>query len=163
MVEPQTLTEPARSYQSQALGEITVTQEEWQYLEPFFRTGFDQRLAKGDLGIAGVEAQPSSPESGVLFVTGTLTEIDEGSAAARFIIGFGAGRVRLRGDFTVLDATGVQLASFTAGKAYSGGAGVGGLDLVSMNELMADYGAEIAERVANWARGRGPVIEESGG
>ena len=87
-------------------------------------------------------------------VSGTITEIDRGSAAARFIIGFGAGRAIARGTFEIHVASGLTLAKFESRKSYSGGAGIGGADMVSMKELVQQLGAETANVVTRWTKGQ---------
>jgi hypothetical protein len=73
--------------------------------------------------------------------------VDEGSAAARFIIGFGAGRAKARGIFEIHDSNGVALARFEAREAYSGGAGIGGASFVSMEQLLSKLGESTVKSV----------------
>ncbi len=82
-----------------------------------------------------VVAAGAVPPSAVV-ISGKLTEIDKGSTAARWIIGFGAGRAIARGTFEIKDTDGVTLARFEGRKAYSGGAGIGGANFLDMDDLV---------------------------
>ena len=86
-------------------------------------------------------------------ISGKLTEIDKGSTAARWIIGFGAGRAIARATFEIKDAGGVTLARFESRKAYSGGAGLGGANLLDMDDLVRKLGEETANSLIRWSNG----------
>ena len=101
------------------------------------------------------------PQSAIL-VTGRINSIDEGSAAARFLIGFGAGRAKARGTFAIHDAGNKSLAKFQTWESYSGGAGIGGMDMVQMEEILERLGRETAKTVVRWSQGkdlRPPSVE----
>ena len=93
------------------------------------------------------------PAHEAIVVSGKLTEIDKGSTAARWIIGFGAGRAIARGTFEIKDAGGATLARFESRKAYSGGAGIGGANLLDMDDLVRKLGEETANSLIRWSNG----------
>ncbi|HKF74234.1 MAG TPA: DUF4410 domain-containing protein [Stellaceae bacterium] len=154
-ITPQYANPPERKYDMAAVGEVTATDKLWDGLIPYFRRGFRDQLSK-DNSVASVSEDPPAAPVGasMLVVVGTITEIDRGNAAARFIIGLGAGRAIARGMFEIRDGDGTVLAKFESRKAYSGGAGIGGADMVSMEELVQQLGAETANVVARWMKGQ---------
>jgi hypothetical protein len=86
---------------------------------------------------------------------GTITEVDKGSAALRFLIGMGAGQARVKGDFEIARPDGAVLASFSARESYLGGAGIGGAGLVDTDELIKRFAETVAKTTRDWARGEG--------
>ena len=146
---------PENKYDMAAVGEVAATDKLWDGLIPYFRRGFRDQLSKDNAFTSVSEDPPTAPvAASTLIVVGTITEIDRGNAAARFIVGFGAGRAIARGTFEIHDANGVTLAKFESRKSYSGGAGIGGMDMVSMEELVQQLGAETANVVARWTKGQ---------
>ena len=89
-----------------------------------------------------------------LTLSGTLTEVNKGSEAARLLVGMGAGQERIRGEFTLKDATGQSLIRFNERKSYLGGLGIGGADFLSLDELTFRYGEEVAGNIAKWMHGQ---------
>ncbi len=71
----------------------------------------------------------------------------------RWLIGFGAGSAHASGSFKLSGADGATLASFESRKAYAGGIGLGGLDLVDIDELMEKLGEETGKSIGRWVRG----------
>ncbi len=143
-----------------AIGEIEAEDELWQLYISHFRVGLASKL-RGSHAFLEVlddvevteDGKAELPSDAVL-ITGTLTEMDKGNAAARWIIGFGAGRAKARGRFQISDTQGEALARFQTWKAYSGGAGIGGASFVSMEDLAQELGEETAASVIRWSRGK---------
>ena len=92
------------------------------------------------------------PPSSIL-LSGKITEVDKGSKALSFIIGFGAGKAHASGLFRIRDDSGDVLAKFESREAYSGGAGIGGVDLLDVDDLMQRLGEETANSVIRWSQG----------
>ena len=154
-ISPEYSKPSENKYDIAAVGEVTVTDKLWDGLIPYFRRGFRDQLSKDKTFVSVSEDPPSAPvTASTLILSGTITEIDRGSAAARFIVGFGAGRAIARGTFEIHDASGLALAKFESRKSYSGGAGMGGADMVSMEELVQQLGAETANVVTRWTKGQ---------
>ncbi len=83
---------------------------------------------------------------------GNITEVEKGSAAARFWVGMGAGQQRALGDFALCDAVGANLTSFEARKSYLGGTGIGGMDMLKLEDLVDQLGQLVAETTDRWLR-----------
>ena len=155
-IKPQVMQKPAGPYDAVVVGNLKIEGELWQHLLPHFRHAMVQKLreskAFGKVLVAkktpAVAAQKSSS-----VVSGRITEIDKGSAAARILIGFGAGRAKARGEFAIRDPAGNTLAQFGAVESYSGGAGIGGWTMIQMEELLQRLGASTAETVVRWSKG----------
>ena len=93
-----------------------------------------------------------TPNSIVL--SGTITEVNKGSQAARLFVGMGAGQERIQGAFEIKDAGGQSLIRFTQRKSYLGGLGMGGADFLGMDELTFRYGEAVAESISSWLHGK---------
>ncbi len=123
---------------------------------PRLRQGLVARLREADVFQEVIVGSLGSIPAAAVVVSGKLTEIDKGSTAARWIIGFGAGRAIARGTFEIKDAGGATLARFESRKAYSGGAGIGGADFLDMDDLVQKLGEETANSLIRWSQG-GPL------
>ena len=99
------------------------------------------------------EVSPTGLPSKAVVLTGNITEIEKGSAAARFWVGMGAGQERAQGQFEVQKPDGSRLTAFTARKSYLGGSGIGGWDMMKMEDLVDQLGQVVAETTAKWLRG----------
>ena len=154
-ITPELANPPEHSFDMAAVGEVTAADKLWDGLIPYFRRGFRDQLGKDKAFTSVSEDPPTAPvAASTLIISGTITEIDRGNAAARFIIGLGAGRAIARGTFEIHDANGMTLAKFESRKSYSGGAGIGGMDMVSMEELVQQLGAETGNAVSRWMKGQ---------
>lgn len=99
------------------------------------------------------EVSASDGPSAVIVVNGAITEIEKGSASARFWVGMGAGQQRVQGDFAINAADGTKLTAFSARKSYLGGQGIGGWDMIKLEDLMDQLGQLVAETTDKWLRG----------
>jgi len=93
------------------------------------------------------------PPHGII-LSGTITEVNMGSAARRFWVGMGSGRKYIRGEFKIKDAAGQRLTWFIAQRSYLGGVGAGGITMISMDELTLRLGTTVAETVSKWLHGQ---------
>jgi hypothetical protein len=133
--------------------DITTDNELWQVYLPHVRHGLVTNLQESgafEKVIVG-SSEPAPPSA--ITITGKLTDIDKGSTAARWIIGFGAGRAKARGAFEIKDLSGLVLVKFESWKAYSGGAGLGGANFLDMDDLAQQLGQETAGSIIRWTRG----------
>ena len=160
MLEPEMVEGPAEQYKTVAVGDITVLEPRWDYLVPLFRHALVQRLSEDEGVQIVLDPAPEQLPGATILVTGKLTEVDRGNAALRALIGFGAGRARVRGVFEIHSDHGTQLVKFESGKAYSGGMGIGGFSLVDMEDLIDKFGAETAVRLIQWSQGEGLDLPE---
>lgn len=126
---------------------------EREILEHAFQLGVEKWCADAPgLALITASAPPATATHSVRLV-GVITEVEKGSAAERFWIGMGAGQARIQGDFEIQSADGKTLVSFHARKSYLGGAGIGGWDMMRMDELAGELGKLVAETTAKWCRG----------
>ncbi|NKB50164.1 MAG: DUF4410 domain-containing protein [Alphaproteobacteria bacterium] len=152
-ITPDLVTKPPQTYGTVVVGDITLKGELWQNLVPHFKDGMLKTLKESDAFANAVVLSEGTPPSDAIIVSGEITNVDEGNAAARAIIGFGAGRARAGGSFNISDSEGVALARFGARQAYSGGAGIGGFNLLSMEQLLSKLGEATAGSVIRWSKG----------
>jgi hypothetical protein len=160
MLEPEMVEGPAESYKTVAVGDITVLEPRWDYLVPLFRHALVQRLSEDEEVQIVLDPAPEQLPGATVLVSGTITEVDRGDAALRALIGFGAGRAKVRGVFEIHNDQGTQLVKFESGKAYSGGMGIGGFSLVDMEDLIDKFGAETALRLIQWSKDEGLDLPE---
>lgn len=147
------LAPPTRTFDSVAVGEIEPEAILTAPLVIPFREGLLERLRE-ETGISRVvDANRDPVPLDTLVVSGRLTKADPGNAAARIIIGFGAGAQSIDGRFRLEDIDGNALASFASGGSYSGGLGVGGISHLSMEDLARRFGRSVAAAVGRWIRG----------
>ena len=89
-----------------------------------------------------------------LILSGTITEVNKGNAAAMYFVGMGLGQERVQGFFEIKDAAGKSLIQFTARKSYNGGLGMGGGKFLGVHELAFQLGETVAKSVSNWLHGQ---------
>ncbi len=153
-VTPELVTKPTKVYDTVVVGDVEIEGELSHHLLPHFRTGLVRQLKEEQAFKIVLNPAPNPIPKSAILVTGRITEIDKGSAAARFLIGFGAGRAKARGTFAIHDASKRTLAKFQTWESYSGGAGIGGWDMVQMEELLERLGKETAKSVVRWSQGK---------
>lgn len=90
---------------------------------------------------------------GALVIEGRFTQIDPGSKAKRYWVGFGAGRSGTEVEGSVLDAQGSVLATFKQKRIAVMGA-FGGDYVAKMTSDCRSIGQDIAEFLDAWADGR---------
>lgn len=142
----------AKTYTTVAVGEITVSDELWHnYAIEIHRELAAELTASGAFPQV-LDPLPTPLPDGTLVVSGRLTEVDKGSTAARWIIGFGAGRAHMTAEFELKDANSEKVGTYTVRKTYAGGAGIGGGNLLDMDDLARKLGKEAADSLGNWAK-----------
>jgi hypothetical protein len=99
------------------------------------------------------ETPPDIPAAASVSLTGTITEVEKGSAALRWVVGMGAGQAKVKGVFEIKDAAGATLVRFEARESYLGGAGMGGAGFVDMEDLMKRLGSTVGKTARRWSRG----------
>jgi|GEM_PF-1508821 len=144
---------PEQKIDTVVVADLTSEDELLELYIPHLRQGLVARLREaGDFREVIVGSASPAPPAAIV-VSGKLTEIDKGSTAARWIIGFGAGRAIARATFEIKDAGGATLARFESRKAYSGGAGIGGANFLDMDDLVRKLGEETANSLIRWSNG----------
>jgi Domain of unknown function (DUF4410) len=58
---------------------------------------------------ANIEAPPKESIESTLYLSGTVTEYKEGNRTARYLIGLGAGRAKIKAHIKILDSSGILL------------------------------------------------------
>ncbi len=148
---------PATKPTALAVGKLTVkdarlSETEQQLMAHAFALGMEKWFAEHK----GLELLKNVAATNVpihaLVLNGTITEVEKGSAAARFWVGMGAGQERAAGEFALHNAEGKELASFTARKSYLGGNGIGGFDMLKPEDLVDQLGQLVAETADKWIR-----------
>ncbi|MCP1336970.1 DUF4410 domain-containing protein [Futiania mangrovi] len=153
-VTPEYVSKPQEPATGVAIGELTADNELWALYLPYLRAGLVAELRESNAFAQVYDPAPETLPAQTVLLTGRLTEVDRGNRAARWIIGFGAGRAKARGAFEIGGTDGTSLAKFESWKAYSGGAGIGGADFLDMEDLVQELGKETAGSVVRWSKGQ---------
>jgi len=146
-------TAPPERYTTVAVGSITSEDKLYENLAAHFRRGFVEAMGELKAFETIQDPAPGTLQPSSVLVSGTLTEINKGSEALRWIIGFGAGRASITGNFAIRNAKGETLAQFDAREAYAGGLGIGGAGFLDMEDLARRFGKTVAKRTVQWSRG----------
>ena len=147
-----TQQDAARTYSAVAIGDIAASDELWHAYAIELRRELANQLVVARAFSQVLDPAPTPLPADVLLISGRLTEVDKGSTAARWIVGFGAGRAHMTGEFQLKDTTGAQIGAYSVRKTYSGGAGIGGANLLDMDDLAKKLGAAAADSLAGWAK-----------
>lgn len=153
-ITPEITERPSQRVDTIAVGNLEAADTLWEDKIPYFRRALVERLRESKAFRQILDPAPEPLPEGTVRLSGHVTEIDKGSQALRLLIGFGAGRARAAGTFEIRDQDGTLLARFESRKAYSGGIGIGGIDLLDMDELAQRLGEETADTVIRWSQGR---------
>lgn len=142
----------AKTYSTVALGDVTVSDELWHTYAVEARRELADQLHAAQAFSQVLDPAPASLPAGAVLVSGRITEVEKGSAAARWIVGFGAGRAHITGEFQLKDAAGTQIGTYSVRKTYAGGAGIGGAGFLDMDDLAKKLGQAAAESLATWGK-----------
>jgi len=97
---------------------------------------------------------PASADAGAtLIIEGEFTELDPGSRAKRYFVGFGAGKAAVAVSGTVKDEKGTLLATFKQRRVATMGA-AGGDSVKKMTDDCKSIGEDIAKFLSAWAKGK---------
>jgi uncharacterized protein DUF4410 len=140
-----------KTYTVAVVGDITASDELWRTYTIEARREFVSELSASQ-AFSQVSDSAPSPGARVVIVTGQITEVDKGSTAARFLVGFGAGRAHITADFQLKDSSGASLGTYSVRKTYAGGAGIGGAGFLDMEDLAQKLGNAAADSLADWAK-----------
>lgn len=141
-----------RKYSTVAIGDMTASDELWHSYAIEVHRALASELAESK-SFSQVQDPASAPLSvDVLVISGRITDVDKGSAAARWIVGFGAGRAHMTAEFELKDGGGNHVGNYSVRKTYAGGAGIGGAGFLDMDDLAEKLGKAAGESLANWAK-----------
>ncbi len=153
------VTPTARHVTSLLIGEIKITDARIAKPEAeTFAFAVRRGIANWNLAHHGFNAvadltATTALSPGSVVLTATIHEVEKGNLALRMLVGMGAGQASIVGDFKFGDDAANSLGGFTARRSYLGGAGAGGADLLTTEELFVRLGEEVAESADKWARG----------
>jgi len=147
-------TPPSRPPAVLIVGNVAVASPVWESHVPRFRHSIaDWLMRNGGFGSVLLTPLSETPPDGVV-LAGTITEVDKGSTALRWIVGMGAGQAKVKGDFEIRDPGGRVLTRFTARESYLGGASIGGPGFLDMDDLVKRFAETVAETTKKWAAGQ---------
>jgi len=141
-----------------ALGQLKITDErlsqpEKQVMTHAFEIGVEKWCVEHKVLEVLRNVGATNLPANAIMLDGTITEVEKGSAAARFWVGMGAGQQRAVGEFVVRGFDGTKLTAFTARKSYLGGQGIGGWDMMKLEDLLDQLGQLVAETTDKWLSG----------
>lgn len=154
-VKPEMVTppppEPPKVF---VMGEIQIKDALWERYKLHFTRGVTDWLRE-ERGFESVLTErPSTLPERSMVLFGTITEVDKGSTALRWIVGMGAGQAQVKGDFELRNASGTVVARFSARESYLGGAGIGGAGFLDMEDLVRRFAETVAKTALKVARGQ---------
>ena len=153
-VTPEEVRPPPATARTITVAEIEAGPERWKRLVRFFQNGLVRRLLESEAFDIVLYPAPDSPPPGSITVSGRITDIDEGSEPARFLIGLGVGNAEVAGRFEIAAAGSERLAVFEQRQVSSGGTGQGAhWNPVYVEDLMEQLGEETAATVIRWRNG----------
>jgi Domain of unknown function (DUF4410) len=96
---------------------------------------------------------PAAADANTLIVEGEFTELDPGSRAKRYFVGFGAGKSAVAVKGTIKDGSGKLLATFSQRRVGTMGV-AGGDSIKKMTGDCKSIGEDIAKFLSAWAKGK---------
>lgn len=141
-----------KKYSTVAIGDITASDELWHSYAIEIHRALATELAESKSFSQVQDPAPAPLSIDALVISGHITDVDKGSAAARWIVGFGAGRAHMTAEFELKDGGGNHIGTYSVRKTYAGGAGIGGAGLLDMDDIAEKLGKAAAESLANWAK-----------
>jgi hypothetical protein len=153
-VEPQVVAPPpSKAPKVLVLTDLQIKDELWASHRVQFRRSVQEWIKRNGGFESVLTERPAKLDDDSVILVGTLTEVDKGSTALRWIVGLGAGGAKVKGDFEIQSPTGATLARFSARESYLGGAGIGGAGFLDMDDLVRRFSESVAETTVKWARG----------
>lgn len=142
----------AKTYGTVAVGDITAPDELWHNYAIESRRELTSQLLAAKAFPQVLDPAPASLPADAVLISGHITEVEKGSAAARWLVGFGAGRAHITGEFQLKDAANTEIGTFSVRKTYAGGAGIGGAGFLDMDDLAKKLGEAAAKSLASWEK-----------
>jgi hypothetical protein len=154
-VTPEDVRPPTATVRTIAVGEIEAGPERWKRLVRFFRNGLVRRLLESEAFDTVLYPAPKSPLPGSITVSGRITDVDEGSEAARLLVGMGFGSAEVAGRFEIAAAGSERLAVFEQRQVSTGGTGRDAhWNPVYVEDLIEQLGEETASTIIRWRDGQ---------
>jgi uncharacterized protein DUF4410 len=153
-VKPELMTAPPpQAPRILVIGDVRVADGGWDPYRPQFTRAVEKWLSEKQAFESVLLERPTMLPEGSIVLAGTITEVDKGSAALRWIVGMGAGQAKVKGNFEITDARGTALARFSTRESYLGGAGIGGAGFLDMNDLVRRFAESVAQTTVRYVRG----------
>lgn len=135
------------------IGQVSVKDALWEPYKLHFTRGVEKWLKEKNAFESVLPERPRTlPERSIVLV-GTITDVDKGSTALRWVVGMGAGQAKVKGDFEIQSPSGAVLAKFSTRESYLGGWGIGGPGFLDMEDLVKRFAETVAATTVQWARG----------
>ncbi len=141
-----------KTFSAVAVAEVAGSDELWHNYTVEIRRELTAELIASKAFSQVLDPVPTPLPADALVISGHITEVHKGSAAARWLVGMGAGRAYLTAEFELKDASGKQLGTYSVRKTYAGGAGIGGAGFIDMDDLAKKLGKDAADSLADWAK-----------
>jgi len=155
-VTPEEVLSPPETARTIAVGEIEAGPERWKRLARFYRKGLVRGLRESEAFDTVLDPAPRNPLPGSITVSGRITDVDEGSEPARFLIGYGLGSAEVAGRFEIAAAGRERLAVFEQRQVSTEGTGQGAhWNPVYVEDMMEQLGEETALTIIRWRDGEG--------
>ncbi|HEY7519599.1 MAG TPA: DUF4410 domain-containing protein [Methylomirabilota bacterium] len=139
---------------SLVVGEIKTGDPLWETYRLHVTRGITDWYGRNAQDLKVLTAKPPDASPGTVVLIGTITNVDKGNTALRWIVGMGAGQAKVNGDFEIQSLEGVPLVKFSARESYLGGAGIGGAGFLDMEDLVKRFAETVAETTLKWSRGQ---------
>jgi len=139
-----------KSYTVAIVGPVTGTDVLWNSYAIEMRRQLITALRESHVFTQVLDETPAAPPPQSAYVTAQIIDVHKGSAVARVLVGFGAGRAYMTADVQVKDPSGAQLYEAAVKKTYAGGLGIGGAGLVDMDDMSQKLGDETAVAIEKW-------------
>lgn len=136
------------------VGDIKTADTLWDTYRPHVSRGITDWYGRNAKEFKVLTVRPAAAEPGTVVLVGTITNVDKGNTALRWIVGMGAGQAKVNGDFEIQSLEGAPLAKFSARESYLGGAGIGGAGFLDMEDLVRRFAETVAETALKWSRGQ---------
>jgi hypothetical protein len=136
------------------VGEVKIGDPLWETYRLHVTRGIADWYGRNATDVKILTTKPADVSPGTVVLVGTITNVDKGSTALRWIVGMGAGQAKVNGDFEIQSLDGVPLMKFSARESYLGGAGIGGAGFLDMEDLVKRFAETVAETALKWSRGQ---------
>jgi hypothetical protein len=141
------------------IGDVSFEDALWEPYRLHFARGVNDWLKRnGGFESVLMERPATLPADGVVLIS-RITELDKGSPALRLLVGMGAGKAKIKGQFELQDSSGKVLTRFSSSEAYLGGAGIGGAGFIDMDDLTRRLAETVAEAARDFARGKPTKVQ----
>ena len=141
-----------KTYSTVVIGDVAAPDELWHAYAVEVRRELATQLIAAKAFSQVLDPAPATLPADAVLISGRITEVEKGSAAARWIVGFGAGRAHITGEFQLRDNTGAQIGTYSVRKTYAGGAGIGGAGFLDMDDLAKKLGDASADSLDGWEK-----------